>query len=343
MDDMDLKKSEAPVGAQSRREFLRSTLLLAGAVGLQGLPRFSGTAMGVITSAYTSARFGMELDGQFLTLLKSVDGGFARADVVQEKIGPTPFAKKHIANLKYTDIAIECDVAMPPALSKWISAALNMNVQRKSGSIITADFNGKEVSRLDFNNAFISEFTIPACDRSSKDPGYVTIKMSPEFTTALAGKGGTLPTELSLAKQKSWLPANFRLQIQGLEDASTNVMRIEPITIKQKVADQPVGELRTYQKEPASFEYSNLAIYLPEVSAGPFFQWFQDFVVKGNNTDDKEKAGFLDLISPDKSTSMLRINFNHLGIFSFAPVKAQASTDTIRQVKVEMYCEQITI
>ena len=343
MDDMDLKKSETPVGGQSRREFLRGAMLLAGAVGLQGLPRYSGAAAAATDlRAFTSAQFGMELDGQFLTLLKSIDGGFATSDVVQEKIGPMPFAKKHLAGVKYTDIAIELEPAMPPALTKWIGAALNMNLQRKSGSIITADYTGKEASRLDFNNALISEFTVPGCDGASKDPAYLLIKMSPEFTRATAGKGGTMKTDPA-AKQKAWLPANFHLQIQGLEEACNHVMKIEPLTVKQKVIEQVVGEQRIYQKDPSSLVFPNLVVYLPEANAGPFFQWFTDFVVNGHSTDDNEKAGFLDLMSVDRSTSVLRLNFNHLGIFSFAPVKAQTSTDTIRQVKIEMYCEQITI
>jgi len=342
MDNTDLKKSDAPVSGQSRREFLRSTLLLAGAVGLQGLPRFSGTAAAADVRAFTSAQFGMELDGQFLTLLKSIDGGFAKSDVVQEKLGPMPFPKKHLAGVKYTDIAIEIEPAMPPALTKWISAALNMNVQRKSGTIITADFNYKEVSRLEFQNALISEFTVPACDGTSKDAGYLTVKFSPEFTRATAGKGGTMKTDTA-AKQKAWLPANFHLQIQGLEEACNHVMKIESLTVKQKVIEQVIGEVRTFQKDPTSLEFPNLVIYLPETNAGPFFQWFTDFVVNGVNGDDKEKPGFLDLMAPDLKTSLLRINFNHLGIFSFAPVKPQTNTETIRQVKVEMYCEQITI
>jgi hypothetical protein len=82
---------------------------------------------------------------------------------------------------------------------------------------------------------------------------------------------------------------------------------------------------------------------LAEANAGPFYQWFDDFVVKGNNSDDKERPGFLDLLAPDLKTILLRINFSHLGICGFAPEKAQAAADKIRQVKVEMYCEQMTL
>ena len=73
----------------SRRNFLKFAALLAGSVGLQGLPRLNDPAAAAIDArSYASARFAFELDGVLLDLVKSVEGGFARADVVQEKLGP---------------------------------------------------------------------------------------------------------------------------------------------------------------------------------------------------------------------------------------------------------------
>jgi len=331
--------------APSRRNFLKFAALLAGSVGLQGLPRLNDTASAAIDArAYTSGRFAFELDGVLLDLVKSVEGGFARADVVQEKLGPSQFAKKHLANLKYTDIVMQCDPSLSGPLLNWVTASLAMTYARKNGAVITADFDMKERSRLEIFNALMSEFTIPACDAASKDPGYLTLKLSPEYTRPVAGKGNVLPAPLGGAKQqKAWSPGNFRLQIQGLEAACTRINKIEALTIKQKVAENAIGELRDYQKEPASLEFPNLVVTLPEVDAGPFFQWFDDFVVKGNMGDDKERPGFLELVSPDLKTVLLRVNFNHLGIFSFSPMKQETNADGIKRVKVEMYCEQITI
>lgn len=340
----DGSTSSVPAGP-SRRSFLRFAALLAGSVGLQGLPRLMDTATAALDArAYASSRFAFELDGVLLDFVKSVEGGFARADVVQEKLGPSQFSKKHLANLKYADIVLQCDPGLPGPLLNWVTASLAMTYTRKNGAIVTADFDMKERSRLEFFHALISEVTIPACDAATKDPGVLTLKLSPEYTRPVAGKGSVLPAPLGVAKQqKSWSPANFRLQIQGLEAACARINKIEALTIKQKIAENAVGELRDYQKEPASLEFPNLVITLPEVDAGPFFQWFDDFVVKGNMGDDKERQGFLELLSPDLKTVLLRVNFSHLGIFSFSPMKQEANADSIARVKVEMYCEQMTI
>lgn len=329
----------------SRRNFLKFAALLAGSVGLQGLPRLTDTATAAIDArTYASNRFAVELDGVLLDLVKSVEGGFARADVVQEKLSASQFPKKHLANLKYSDIVLQCDPALPAPLMNWIAASLAMTYARKNGAIVTADFDMKERSRLEFFNALISELTIPACDAGSKDAGQLILKLAPEYTRPVAGKGTVLPASLATAKQqKAWSPGNFRLQIQGLEAACTRVNKIEALTIKQKITENAVGDMRDYQREPASLEFPNLVITLPEADAGPFFQWFDDFVIKGNAGDDKERAGFLELLSPDLKTVMLRINFSHLGIFSFSPLRQEANADSIARVKVEMYCEQITM
>lgn len=329
----------------SRRNFLKFAALLAGSVGLQGLPRLNDPASAAVQNkGYAASRIALELDGILLDFIKSSEGGFARADVVQEKLSQSQLPKKHLANLKYSDIVIQCDPIMPDPLRQWVTGFLAINAQRKNGAIVTADFDYKERSRLEFFNALISEVTIPACDASSKDSGQLTVKLAPDYTRPVAGKGTVLPATLGgVRQQKAWLPANFRLQIQGLEAACTRINKIEALTIKQKIAENAIGEIRDYQKEPASLEFPNLVITLPEADAGPFFQWFDDFVIKGNMGDDRERAGFLELLSPDLKTVLLRVNFSHLGIFSFSPMKQEANAESIKGVKVEMYCEQITL
>jgi hypothetical protein len=66
-------------------------------------------------------------------------------------------------------------------------------------------------------------------------------------------------------------------------------------------------------------------------------------VMKGNAGDNNEKAGTLEFLDPTLKVSLLTIYFNHLGIFGFSPEKLDAGADTIRRVKVEMYCEQMTL
>jgi hypothetical protein len=211
---------------------------------------------------------------------------------------------------------------------------------RKNGAIITADFNGVERTRLQFTNALFSEMTIPALDGSSKDPVFLTIKLSPEFTTMQAGKGGKLPLPQA-GRTKQLMSANFKLDIDGLD--CSKVMRIEPLTIKQTIATQDVGQIRNLEKEPARLDVPNLTFSVPESAAKTFYDYFQDMVIKGHADEQNEKRGKLELLDLQSKSSLLTITFEHLGIFGFTPQGSETNQDTIKRVKIEMYCEQITL
>jgi hypothetical protein len=96
---MTTRKDGASVSSQagpSRRDFLRTAAFAAGALGLQGLSIFSNPASAALRPASSPARFALELDGQFVEFLKSVDGGFAKADVINQTLPQSPFANKRI-------------------------------------------------------------------------------------------------------------------------------------------------------------------------------------------------------------------------------------------------------
>ena len=66
---------------------------------------------------------------------------------------------------------------------------------------------------------------------------------------------------------------------------------------------------------PLSFP--NLTVTLPELSAATWQAWFDDFVVKGNNTDTQEKTGRLALLD-GTLRERVRIDLSNVGIFRFA-------------------------
>ncbi len=326
-------------GPPSRREFLTRAGLLAGGMAVFGIPGLRpGLTHAALQRNYAVGGFLLELDGQIVETLNAAEGGFPKADVIAE---PTaPFVKKHIGQPRFEEIAIECDPVMPKPLFDWVNSALNMTPLRKTGALITADFNRKEQSRLQFNNAVISEIGFPAFDASSKDPGHLTVKFAPEFTTLLSGKGNDV-SGLLAKRTKGWLTANFKLTIPGLD--CSRVSKIDAFTIKQKVVQDPLGQIRDFVKEPGKLEFPNLSLYVGEASAGTFYSWFQDMVLKGNSGEQNERVGTLELLDPTMKGTLLTVTFQHLGIFGFSPDRATSASDTIRRVKVEMYCEQITL
>jgi len=292
---------------------------------------------------FVAGKYAIELDGISAGWVGSVEGGQATADVVQEKVGADHIIKKHIAGVKYEEISVSCGTGMSKGFYDWIKASFDHAYTRKGGAIIACDYNYKEHSRLTWFNGLISEIGFPALDASSKDAAKMTIKVKPEYTRATTSTGGASVAggkyPLGKGEQKKWMPSNFRLKIDATDCSRVN--KIEAISLKQKIIEHAVGELRDYECEPASLEVPNLVITLAESHAKEFYDWHEDFVIKGNCGDDKERGGALEYLTPDLGKTLFTLTFSHLGVFKVTPEKVEAGSEQIRRVKVEMYCEDI--
>ena len=345
-----MKHPHHPIPAANeptRREFHQWAASLAGGAMLYALPTALTGASAATQRTYSGGHFLLELDGKPEQYgLRYVDGGYPRADVVTDAPNASsPFPTKHLASLRYTDIEMEVPPTMPKPMFDWIAAALTQPGGRKNGAIVTADLTYKESRRLQFSEAVLTEITLPVCDAASKEASYLTVKFAPAFTTLVSAKGGLAnAAAVNAARQKPWVPANFRLRIQGLEESCRQVSKIEALSIKQKATSVDVGATRDGgQKTSGRMEISNLVIQLAESQAGPFYDWFNDFAVKGNNGQDRERAGVLELLAPDLKEVLLTVSLGNLGIFGFTPDAQEAGSDRIRRVTIEMYCERITL
>jgi phage tail-like protein len=296
-----------------------------------------------IQRGYVAGNFGLEMDGKPSGWLYSAEGGMPNTEVVMEKLGPDHELHKHISGLKYEDLTITFGTGMSSNFWKWIQASFDRDYTRKNGAIVAADYNYKETSRLSFYQALCSELTFPGLDASSKDPCRVTCKVTPEYTkmqlTPKGSKQDYVSDNKDQNKQHRWSPANFRLNIDGTD--CSRVFKVEPITLRQKIIDFQVGEDRMLQKEPVQIEYPNLAITLPESHSHEFFDWYNDFVVDGNCSEDKERTATLEYLNPSLDKVLFTLHFDRLGIFKVSPDKYEGGSETIRRVKFEMYCESI--
>jgi hypothetical protein len=206
---------------------------------------------------------------------------------------------------------------------------------RKNGAIIACDYNYKELSRLEFNNALMTEVAFPALDAASKDAAKMTIKISPEVTRMkTSAAGGAVLRAKDSAIQKKWLPANFRLKIDRLD--CSRVDTIDAITIKQKV-----GRGGVYLMGSPNPETSPMVITLPEAQAKPFYEWHQASLNMRNAPANK-RAGQLDYLSEDMR-ELFSLRFADLALANVAPDRPQRGIENIRRVKAEMYYERMQL
>ncbi len=296
----------------------------------------------------TGGKYSLDIEGNETGWIKEIDGGHAVAEVVTEKIGPDHLAHKHIGTVKYEEITFKCGTGMTRGIYDWINVAFKHTFDqggRKSGAIIYADYNNKETSRLTFHHAIMTEYTMPALDANSKEAAMMTVKIKPETTRKTIGPGKDLKLVADAAMQKQWTTANFRLFGMGgaLDAGLTLANKVDALTIKQKVVEDAVGQVRDYETVPANVEIPNLVVTISEAKAEAFYQWHEEFVIKGNCGNDMEKQLHLEYLTPNLKKVLLRLDFTGLGIFKIAPDKVEAGAEGIRRVKIEMYCENITI
>ncbi|HWI62853.1 MAG TPA: phage tail protein [Symbiobacteriaceae bacterium] len=282
----------------------------------------------------------LEIDGVQTGFVKSVAGGHTYAEVINEAAGPDYFVRKHIGQPKYEDFTLQIGFSMTKAVYDWIGASWKMNYQRKNGAIVLADYNFKPVSKREFTNALITETTVPAMDASSKEPGYLTVKLAPEFVRF--GKVSGDKANAAAGKpdaQKSWLPSNFRLEIDGLDASKVN--KIDAFTVKQQAVQDSVGDARDAQREPGKLEFPNLLLTLPVSSADDWIAWHEDFVIKGNNGQDKEKNGTLYLLATNRQDVLATIKFYNMGVVAIREAVSESASDTIARYEVELYVERM--
>ncbi len=270
-----------------------------------------------------AGKFALELDGTTCGFLRSIDGGAMVRDVIEGKTSSDALVKKHISNVKYEEISITCGTGMSEQFYKWIQDSFDRKYSRKNGSIIACDYNYKATSNINFQNALLTEVSFPACDASAKDPAYMTLKFKPEMTRFAKGDGSVVSDpSAQRGGQKKWLPCNFRVEIDGMEQACSRVNKIEAITIKQKVAG----------KEPTKLEIPNLKFVVPNSDIKPFQDWFND-AAKGKSN---EKTGSLIYLAPDKKEELMTLNFEGLQIVSIKPMQGMKWLLEVRVDRIEM-------
>jgi phage tail-like protein len=291
------------------------------------------------SSRFAAGRFALELDGTMCGFLKSVGGGAITADVITEPVGSSSFAPKHIGQPRYEELTLQLDLSLEKAVYQWIADTWAGKSARHDGSIVAVSSQQKTVSERQFFRAFLSEVTVPAMDASAKEPAFLTVKIAPEFHRAKGGSGATM--KIPAAKSKAWLPSNFRLEIDGLD--CKKVSKIEALAVKQGVVPDPVGELREFAKQATQLEFPNLRITLAEAASQTWTSWFDDFVVKGLNSDADEKSGKLSFLTADRKSVLGEVTFFNLGIFRLEPEQQAVDQDTIARIRADLYCERMEL
>lgn len=282
----------------------------------------------------------IELNGKQAGWVFNALGGTATAEVVVEPTGADHVTHKHVANVKYDDIAVNCGTGMSREFFAVVKSGVEGTSPRVNGAIVVADADYKESSRITFANALVSEVAFPVLDASSKEAARMLVTFSPQYTRLVAGSGQRATQNGTFGTQKKWLASNFKLSIDGLD--ASRVVKIEPLVAKTISVTNATGNQRDPLREATKIQYSNLVFYVPESAAKPFLDWYDAFVIRGLNAQANEKNGRLELLAPDLRSILFTLDFSGLGIISVAP-EPPAPGESVRRTRVEMYLETMKL
>jgi phage tail-like protein len=327
----------------SHSRFLSLTIC-AGTFALVGALVSNQGAEAANIRGYAPGHFAFELDGATAGFIDKVSGGDVVGNLVSEKVTAVgAFQKKHIGGIKYEDITFSAGPGMSKPFLEWIKGSVTAagSHVRKNGAILSADFDDKIVEKVTFNNAIISNVTFPTLEANGKEAAYMSVTISPEVTRRVAGGGTKLNVQTGAAKAKRWLPSAFRIKIPGLEEACTRVTKVEGLSVRFKHVENPVGELRDYEKSSAPADISNLVITVPEQFAASIYKWQDDFLVKGKNTDADEKTVTIEMLDQTLKDVLFTLTLKGVGLISVGAEKVE-SAETVRRVRAEMYIESLT-
>lgn len=295
-----------------------------------------GTLGSASSKASTGGHFELAIDGHTTTaFLKTVDGGYIRAGLMDEPIGPENHRIKHTSVVSIEPFALELGISGANDVLRWIQQSWRKQWSRRNGEVRHADFDLKQTFTHEFFDALITETTFPTLDGGSKDAAYLKIKVHPEQVITKKQSGGSLQSNAGV-KQKMWMCSGFRLNIDGIPNIEyTN--KIESFTIKQGVKAFYTGSERFPQIEPTKIEFPSLTGTIALGYAEGILDWYDKAVVKGGADPKLQKSGSLEFLSTDRKDVLFRINLYEVGIHHAQIPQSVANADTIKRVKFELY------
>lgn len=287
------------------------------------------------TDSFVGGRFGFLVEGsKFLGFVRSVSGGNIRGEVAVRQTGSVQ--KKRICNVIYEPFTIEVGMGMSTDFYNWIQASFDKGYIIKNGELVVCDFDYSIMSIREFQDAHISELTMPALDASSKDPAYMTLKFNPEKIRYK--KSTRLPIQVDVRPTtKKWTASNFRIELGDLP--CDHVAKIDSFTLKQSIKRDKTGVARRSQKYPSIIEVPNLKLSISMVEIQSWQHWYHSFIVGGKHKDVLN--GAITFLGSELKDELARLDLQNVGIISMKIAGQEANKEEVARFEVELYVEQM--
>src|SRR5215813_11783268 len=114
-------------------------------------------------SSFAAGRFEFVIDGHpSVAFLKSIEGGWAKAALIEESTGGDLMQIKHTSVAEIDPFTVEFGLAGALPVLKWIQDSWRKNWNRRNGQITHANFDLYQTFEHQFFDALVQETTFPA-------------------------------------------------------------------------------------------------------------------------------------------------------------------------------------
>jgi len=273
-----------------------------------------------VSSLRSPGKSVLRVGGTPAASVERYSGGEPFADVVNEPGGLLPYAKKHIGDLHFADLEVQVAIDAHPALFRWIRDAWFGSPDRER---VALDAQG---TGIELAHARLREVTLPALDHAARDRRFLALKIAPR------GVRRTAPRDGLEREEREFLAHNFAVRIDGLD--CSGVLAVDSISVRTSLPE--VGT----KKKPLLI-FPDIHLYVDADRTDPFREWFEDFVIAGNNDDDKEREGSIAFQDPMLGEPLCVLSMVHMGIFRVAELPPPEKGP--RKVRVDLYCERMEL
>lgn len=291
--------------------------------------------------SFTAGRFALDVGGYNVGFLKKFSGMAMEADIVANDLGPENVQKKHVSNIKWTAGKATVGIGMGKGMYEWIKQSFDKSYSMKNGWVTSGDFNYKAQTRLDFEDALITEVTVPKLDGSSKDAAYFDVTFEPERVRWAKGGGEDIRANVG-PKQKAWLCSNFRVEIgDGKVLPCSRIASVDSFTWKCAIAADQIGIHREPTKHPAKVTVPDLKLSISMADHQPWADRAKQWFVDGLHEEEHETTGRIVFLGPDMKKELGEINLERVGFKKFSKDDLEANSEKIARFSVELYVEKM--
>ncbi len=115
--------------------------------------------------------FKLEIDGVIVGGFKEISGLETEVEIIEYKDGDNPTTRKRPGKVKYKNIIMKRGQISDDSITKWFKNVIEGKTERKSGSIIVLDREGKEIMRHNFFEAWPCRHKMP--DHNSQSDTHI--------------------------------------------------------------------------------------------------------------------------------------------------------------------------